>query len=374
MKAENKTYTFGVVDLFCGIGGLSYGLKEAGLDIIAGLDINDKCRFSYESNNKATFITSDLTQYSSKKVDELFNDSKFKILVGCAPCQPFSRYAKRYQKEGLLYDKELGNKEKKDRYYLIDEFLRIIKDISPDVVSLENVPGIEKEKVFEKFISDLAKFGYFVTYKIVYCPDYGVPQKRKRLVLLASKLGEIELIEPTHSPNSYVTVRDAISGLPSIVAGQSNDSDSMHRSAKLSSINVKRIKQSKQGGTWRDWDENLRLKCHIKDSGKSYPSVYGRMEWDKPSPTITTQFYGYGNGRFGHPEQDRALSFREGAILQSFPEKYIFVENSEETVINSRDLGIQIGNAVPPKLGEAIGRSILKHLEGFGDEQRTRTN
>ena len=134
----------------------------------------------------------------------------------------------------------------------------------------------------------------------------------------------------------------------------------------MSEINKKRIQQSVPGGTWRDWDEELILKCHKKNSGKTYPSVYGRMKWDEPSPTITTQFYGYGNGRFGHPEQDRALTLREGAILQSFPRDYIFSDNEHE--INKHDLAIQIGNAVPVELGRAIGISIIQHLNDHNIE------
>ena len=139
----------------------------------------------------------------------------------------------------------------------------------------------------------------------------------------------------------------------------------MHRSSSLSQINLRRIQQSVPGGTWRDWDDDLKLKCHKKDSGTTFPSVYGRMEWDKPSPTITTQFYGYGNGRFGHPEQNRAISLREGAILQSFPDDYIFVD--EEHPAKKRELGTHIGNAVPVELGRAIGVSIQRHIEGVGE-------
>ena len=131
--------------------------------------------------------------------------------------------------------------------------------------------------------------------------------------------------------------------------------------SRLSPTNLKRIRQSTPGGTWRDWDEELQLECHKKESGKTYPSVYGRMSWDEPSPTITTQFYGYGNGRFGHPEQDRALSLREGAILQSFPPDYVFIDNEHPS--NRREIGIHIGNAVPVELGRAIGLSIQQHLQ-----------
>ena len=137
----------------------------------------------------------------------------------------------------------------------------------------------------------------------------------------------------------------------------------MHRTRKLSDLNLERIKSSKQGGTWRDWDESLLPNCYKKSSGASYGSVYGRLEWDKPSSTITTQFPGYGNGRFGHPEQDRAISLREGAILQSFPDDYQFWE--EGKTLSSQKIAVQIGNAVPPKLGEVIGRSIKEHIRSL---------
>lgn len=183
-------------------------------------------------------------------------------------------------------------------------------------------------------------------------------------MLLASRLGQIALINPLYNQDNYPTVRDAIGNLPPIDAGEQNEIDPLHRACRLSEINLRRIRSSVPGGTWRDWDESLQLPCHKRKSGRTYPSVYGRMCWDEPSPTITTQFYGYGNGRFGHPEQDRALSLREGAILQSFPPDYIFTD--EEHPSNRRDLGIHIGNAVPVELGRAIGISILNHLQEVG--------
>ena len=127
---------------------------------------------------------------------------------------------------------------------------------------------------------------------------------------------------------------------------------------------MQRIKASRPGGSWRDWDEDLVADCHKKGSGKTYPSVYGRMSWDELAPTMTTQFYGFGNGRFGHPEQNRALSLREGAILQSFPRSYKFARKGEQ--IFRKTVGRLIGNAVPVKLGEAIGKSILRHIGEFG--------
>ena len=247
-----------------------------------------------------------------------------------------------------------------DKWKLLYSFSKLIDDLNPSIISMENVPELEREKVFHDFVKHLENKGYNYSYSIVFCPDYGVPQKRKRLVLLASKLGDIHLIPPIYNTNNYKTVRDAIYNLEHLNSGETSKNDAIHCATKLTNINLERIRQSVPGGTWKDWDENLKLDCHKKKSGKSYGAVYGRMVWDEPSPTITTQFYGYGNGRFGHPEQDRALSYREGALLQSFPIDYDFVENKDN--FNKRELGIHIGNAVPVELGRAIGISIQNHL------------
>ena len=339
-----------VVDLFCGVGGLTHGLQLSGLNVVAGIDFEESCRYAYEQNNNAQFIQSDITTIEPREIDELFPENKIKILAGCAPCQPFSKYTNRYRKDGYQDDK----------WRLLYYFGNIIEQIQPEIIAMENVPELRSTDVFADFVNKLNELNYHVWYSVVFCPDYGVPQNRRRLVLLASNLGNIRLIQPTHQPENYVTVRDAIANLPALQAGQTDENDPLHTSTGLSEKNIRRIKASVPGGTWRDWDKELQLKCHKKDSGTSYPSVYGRMEWDKPSPTITTQFYGYGNGRFGHPEQNRAISLREGAILQSFPIDYRFI--NEDAPLNKRSLGIQIGNAVPVELGRAIGNSILNHI------------
>ena len=241
-------------------------------------------------------------------------------------------------------------------------FAQYIEDIKPDIVSMENVPELHKYDIFEDFLKNLDELGYHTSYKIVDCSKYGLPQKRRRLVLLASKHGEIQLI-PETSIEKKLTVRDVLSGLPVISQGQIDESDPLHRSAGLTEINLKRIKQSKPGGTWRDWDESLLPECYKKPSGKSFGSVYGRMEWDKPSPTVTTQFYSFGTGRYGHPEQDRAISLREGALLQTFPRDYKFFEDVNNVSIGT--ISRHIGNAVPVDLGKIIGMSINKHLENI---------
>lgn len=340
------------VDLFCGVGGLTCGVQKTGINVVAGYDIAKECKFSYEYNNKAKFFHKDIKEIMDGEISKLYpENTDIRILMGCAPCQPFSAYSHRYKE----------SETRKQKMDLLDYFGKQVELVQPEIVSMENVPQLRKDPVFEKFISLLKCNNYFVDWKIVYAPEYGVPQKRKRLLLLASKIGEIRLLEPTRTRENYPTVREAISELRPLKAGETDKEDFLHRARKLSALNIKRIKSSFPGGTWKDWDEKLLPDCYKRKSGESYKSVYGRLEWDEPSSTITTQFVGYGNGRFGHPEQNRALSLREGAILQTFPKDYRFVEKLEETSFVK--LAVQIGNAVPVKLGEVIGESIKTHLE-----------
>jgi DNA (cytosine-5)-methyltransferase 1 len=339
------------IDLFCGIGGLSYGLEKSGIPVVAGVDLDDFCKYPYEKNINADFLSMDIAELSGDEINQTYwkEDDKIKILVGCAPCQPFSTHSNK-------------NKNKKDsnKWHLLDEFKRLIDETNPKIVSMENVPNLSNQQIFKEFVKFLIDKGYFVSYSNVYCPDYGIPQKRRRLVLLASKYGDIKLIPKTHNPENYVTLRKAIEHLPPVNAGELCESDPLHRTSKLSEINLKRIRASKPNGTWLDWNEELRLACHKKGTGKTYKAVYGRMAWDEPSSTITTQFYGYGTGRFGHPTQDRALTIREAAILQTFPSDYKFSENEKDASFSK--LGIHIGNAVPVDLGVVIGKSIQLHL------------
>lgn len=344
-----------VIDLFCGIGGLTKGLELSGLNVVAGIDVDETCKFAYERNNNSKFFCRDLSVINPASLSELFPEKATKILVGCAPCQPFSKYTQRYRKKGHIDEK----------WKLLYSFSNIVDEVKPLIISMENVPELSKQKVFEDFVNHLYSLNYYVSWSIVYCPDYGVPQKRKRLVLLASQLGDICIIPPIYTPDKYKTVSDAIRNLPEIANGETCPTDKIHCATKMKDINVRRIQQSVPGGTWKDWDKELQLECHSKLTGKSYGAVYGRMKWDEPSPTITTQFYGYGNGRFGHPEQNRAISYREGALLQSFPEDYIFIDENTKG-FNRRQLGIHIGNAVPVELGRAIGLSIIEHLNNLG--------
>jgi DNA (cytosine-5)-methyltransferase 1 len=223
---------------------------------------------------------------------------------------------------------------------------------------MENVSQLADHSVFREFLGRLA--GYHIKWSVVKCSDFGVPQSRRRLVLLASHLGPDGLEMPKDA-NATCTVRDKIYELPKIEAGKQDAEDRLHMASALSPLNMQRIKASNPGGTWRDWDPSLRAACHHKTTGATYPSVYGRMEWDKIAPTITTQCFGYGNGRFGHPEQNRAISLREAAMLQTFPRNYKFVP-PEEPIFFAR-LGRWIGNAVPVRVGEVIAEVLRRHVE-----------
>jgi len=337
------------VDLFCGIGGLTYGLKQANIDVLAGLDNDKTCQVAYEKNNDAEFIATDISQYDFSEMKSLFSKKSIRVLVGCAPCQPFSSHSFKAK-----------NREEDDRWNLITYFIKAIDVLQPDVISMENVRGLTVTDVFKDFIKAVEKRGYHIDYKVVYCPNYGIPQNRSRLVLLGSRLGEIKVPEKTHIKGHYTTVADALKGLPKIKAGQTNKKDKLHKAKNLSPLNLERLSQSKPNGTWHDWDKNLLPPCYRKKTGKTYTAVYGRMSWDGISPTITTQFYNYGSGRFGHPEQDRALSIREGALLQTFPVSYDFGDYNSMTRI-----GKHIGNAVPPQLGFVIGKAIQSHIKQY---------
>jgi DNA (cytosine-5)-methyltransferase 1 len=339
------------VDLFCGVGGLTQGMLQSDINVVAGFDIEESCRFAYEKNNlNAKFYKEDVSTLDSQRVSDLYPPGHIKLLAGCAPCQPFSTYSQ-------------GRDASKDKKWpLLYAFSRLIRDVEPELVTMENVPDVTKHKVYHDFVSELETLGYYIWSQKVYCPDYGLPQIRKRHVLLASKLGDIELLAPTRKPKDYKTVEQVIgrSKLPRLKAGEQDSKDPMHIAASLSELNMQRMKASSPGGTWWEWPESLRADCHKKESGRTYSGVYARMRWDAPSPTMTTQCFGFGNGRFGHPDQDRAISLREAAMLQTFPKSYQFVPNGKK--IEFTTIGRMIGNAVPVKLGKVIGKSLLKHV------------
>ena len=334
-----------VVDLFCGAGGLSYGLQQAGLNLLAGVDIDENCGYPFEENTGRKFYCKDMLSEEPDFVSDLFPDQSVRVLAGCAPCQPFSAHNK-------------GRAPSYEQWGLLSKFAEVIVCNKPELVAMENVPRLPTHGLFGDFVDALKQCGYQVCWNVVQCADYGVPQNRNRLVLLASLLGPISLEPPLMCQPR--TVRDTISVLPSLSHGEIDPVDRLHRCRSLSDLNLQRIRASLPGGSWRDWAPSLVLDCHAKPTGATYGSVYGRMRWDATSPTITTQFTTYGTGRFGHPEQDRALSLREGAMLQTFPQSYRFVPDDQPVRISS--VAKLIGNAVPVELGAVIGRSLRWHM------------
>jgi len=338
------------IDFFCGAGGVTRGLLDAGIEVIAGVDFDNSVKDTYEKNNKpAKFIQGDITKFTKADIENLFEGhGGLTLLAGCAPCQPFSQKNKN------------RHNIKDPRKTLLKYFADLVDETKPDFVFMENVSGLAtlEGDVLEYFLKILDKNGYSHDEGIVNAVHYGVPQNRKRYVLLASKHGKVKIPEGTHDGKivDFETVEKHIADLPPIKAGKENFNIPNHKSASLQPINIERIRKTpKNGGSRLSWPKNLWLRCHLDENGNPksvHTDVYGRMFWGKPSPTLTTKFFSYSTGRYGHPEQDRAISLREGALLQSFPKNYVFYGNMTQ-------IARQIGNAVPPKMVEVFGNYFI---------------
>ena len=339
------------IDLFCGAGGLTFGLQKAGVSIVAGVDSDPTSEYPFTYNNRAKFISADVRDVSGTHLARLYPADAIRLLAGCAPCRPFSPH-----RRGSI---DTGHED----WALVKQFGRLAAELRPELVTMENVPRLSSKPVFREFVRKLQRLGYYIDSASLHCAKFGVPQNRRRLVLVASLIGPIAVPCGQLSPVDYKTVRDAIELLPRLAAGQEDSRDRLHRARKLSEINLIRVQSSKPGGTWEDWPKNLRVKCHRKKSGATYRNVYSRMEWDKPAPTITTLAHNFGTGRFGHPEQDRAITLREAALLQTFPRYFRFVDPKEQVSLTR--VGRLIGNAVPPRLAFFIGKEIMRAAEAY---------
>ncbi len=339
------------VDLFCGAGGLTHGLIKAGIRVEAGIDIDEQAAYAFRTNNPGVeFLRWDIARKNYPSIAKLFRPGAIRLLAGCAPCQPFSKLT--------------NGTESHEAWDLLDHFGRLVRGILPELVTMENVPELAErgEEVFRRFLSSLRLCGYKTDWKAIRCEEHGIPQSRRRLVLLASRIGEIHIPDGRYcSPSRWRTVRHAIAGLPPLASGQEDPDDPLHVAARLAPINLRRIRTTPHnGGTWKTWPKKLLLPCHQRNTGKSYGSIYGRMWWDKPGPTMTTLCTGLGNGRFGHPDQDRSITLREAALLQSFPRSYEFWPRDQK--LNRKAVGRMIGNAVPPKLAKVLGEALLSHI------------
>lgn len=350
---NSPTSSITAVDLFCGVGGLTHGLEQAGIDVRLGVDKDGSCAYPYETNNRARFLEADIADVTPVEIQEALAGAEITLLAGCAPCQPFSTYSRKAERAQRGSRRGRGGA---DDWKLVRTFGNLVMDVNPHLVTMENVPPLADQEIFHDFLA-LLETRYSVAFDIIECQSIGLPQTRKRLVLVASRLGPINLIQ---FGRHRTTVRDTIFDLPPISAGDIDPSDALHRASRLSPLNLQRIRASRPGGTWRDWPAELKAGCHVRPSGATYPSVYGRMQWDEPAPTITTQAFGFGNGRFGHPEQDRAISLREAAMLQGFPRHYAFAAPNQPIIFST--MGRLIGNAVPVPLGEAIGLMLQDHV------------
>lgn len=336
---------------------MTNGLKQAGIDVIAGVDLDSEAKETYEVNNRgATFVNADLNRLHTDYFEKKFGIDRFDdemIFVGCSPCQFYSII--RSSKEKSVKTKDL-----------LLRFRRFVDYYRPGYLLIENVPGIltNKDSAWKEFLPFLEEAGYNniqlgnCKYDIVNMKDYGIGQNRKRFSLIATRLEKS--VHLPEKENNELHVWDIIGDetiFPRIEAGYRDlDRIRFHSARSLSDINMRRIqKVHPDGGTRMDFkdDPELQLNCYIgKDN--SFRDVYGRMYWHKPAPTITTKFLSISNGRFGHPVQNRGISIREGAALQSFPYDYQFETESITTAARI------IGNAVPPEYGRRLGQTILE--------------
>lgn len=341
-----------VFDFFSGCGGTSKGFSLAGLNPVFALDFDEDATETYGANfPDAEIKRTDITTFKGRALHDLRSLDRLSLFCGCAPCQPFTR--QNTQKPQKIQD---------TRRSLLSYFGAFVEEHSPDYVFVENVPGMQRvagSSTLTRFSKRLRKLGYRPAIGVVESQAYGVPQRRRRLVLLASKHGDISFPDTTHGPSvgrPYSTVRQWIGHLPEIKAGETHPDFPNHRAANLSEINLKRIMATPAEGSRADWPKELRLDCHSRSGYSGHTDVYGRMRWDAPASGLTTRCVSLSNGRFGHPEQHRAISVREAAALQTFPDDFKFFGS-----LGSQ--AKQIGNAVPVLLAQVFGSKILTHAK-----------
>lgn len=344
------------IDSFCGAGGLGLGLQRAGFDICLSFDIDEKCIETIRKNEKYfqhPAVAADISDMLDGRILEIcgMERGELFLLAGGPPCQGFS-----VQRRGS--DIDLRNQ-------LVFKYARLVDELFPKYFVMENVSGIAGKRgktILAQLIDELEDIGYKVHIKLLDAQDYGIPQRRKRYIIVGERRDLGTNYEYPRPCGERKTVRDAIGDLPEPpMDGSDYPGIPLHRRDRLSEINLKRIRALKPGQGREYLPYDLLADCHKIDSSIiGHRNVYGRMEWDDVAPTITARFDSFTRGKFGHPEQDRSVSLREGALLQTFPMDFQFVGNKVEAAR-------QIGNAVPPILAEHIGKSIIacyKRREG----------
>ena len=343
-----KPSKYKAIDLFCGAGGLTVGLKKAGFKVIAGVEISEPAVETYSMNHrKHKLYNEDIRELSPEMIlsDLGLKKGELDLLAGCPPCQGFSTHRTRNRSASV----------DDFRNDLVFEFVRFVKAMLPKTIMMENVPGLAKDTRMSQVVEELIKLGYIFddsTITVRDAADYGVPQRRKRMIMLASRFG---LIEPPKKSLKKRTVRDAISAIKKV--GYSGDL--LHDIPVVRSEKVKKIISlvPKNGGSRSEIPKKYWLPCHLKRPN-SYQDVYGRMAWDNVAPTITGGCHQPSKGRYIHPEEDRGITLREAALLQTFPVNYKF------SMAKGKDgVALMIGNALPPEFIRRQAKMVVKHLE-----------
>ncbi len=342
------------VDAFCGAGGLSLGLSRAGFDVAIAFDTNVHALATYHRNFTHPALLEDVRVLKGKELLEQADrpGQSVTLLAGGPPCQGFS-----IQRRGDNAD---------DRNDLILEYFRLVKELEPRFFLLENVPGLKNTRgrdYLRQLLEQARRAGYACQTKILNAADFGVPQVRKRLFVvgeLTDGVPAFEFPDPRVVEKNWATVGDALKDLPSPPKdGSPQPEVANHQIARMSALNIRRIAHVPQGGGWEHLPEELRLPCHRPGAARiGHRYVYGRLHWNEPAGTITAKFDSFTRGKFAHPREDRTITLREGARLQTFPDDFVFQGPKEE-------IAAQIGNAVPPKLAETLGRALLA-AAGFG--------
>lgn len=333
MNKQKSIKNFTIVDLFCGVGGLSLGFQQEGFELLFANDIDPDAAKTFKYNHPGVkFYEGDIKNLNSKKIKQFLEGRTVNVLVGGVPCQSFSMKGKRI----------LDSSTSDPRDYLFKEFMRVTKIIMPDIAIIENVKGIISSRngaIKDEILSDLKKLGYTTEFRVLNAADYGVAQLRERTIFMANRINKRNIFpERTHASENYVAIKDVFKDVPK----------DNHDIKKLRGKVLERVKLVKQGENWESLPKKLQ-------TGSRQSGAYGRLDPNKPSRTLTTRFDTPPGGYVTHPYEDRAITVREGARIQSFPDDFIFIGNRMSQYK-------QVGNAVPVKLSNALAKSVIKML------------